>query len=70
VVEGMKMAGIFGKSGKFLSNVLKELKRVSWPTKRELYRYTVTVTLTVIFVSVFFALIDLGVTKLIRVLFE
>jgi preprotein translocase subunit SecE len=64
------MAGIFGKSGKFLSNVLKELKRVSWPTKRELYRYTVTVTLTVIFVSVFFALIDLGVTKLIRVLFE
>lgn len=66
----MKMAGIFGKSGKFLSNVVKEMKRVSWPSKRELYRYTLTVTITVVFVAVFFALIDLGVTKLIRVLFE
>jgi preprotein translocase subunit SecE len=64
------MAGIVSKSGKFLSNVVKELKRVSWPTRRELYRYTLTVTITVVFVSVFFALIDLGVSELIRALFE
>jgi preprotein translocase subunit SecE len=64
------MVGIFQKSGKFLSNVVSELKRVSWPSRRELFRYTLTVVATVIFVAVFFAIIDQGISSLIRALFE
>ncbi len=46
------------------------MKKVSWPRGRELTRYTITVVLTVAFVTVFFALIDLGITQLLNMLFE
>ncbi|HET7579166.1 MAG TPA: preprotein translocase subunit SecE [Bacillales bacterium] len=62
------MTNIFGRSTKFLQNVIKELKRVSWPTGRQLVNYTITVLITVAFVAVFFALIDLGISKLIRLI--
>ncbi|HEU5140677.1 MAG TPA: preprotein translocase subunit SecE [Bacillales bacterium] len=62
------MANIFGQSTRFFQNVIKELKRVSWPTRRQLVSYTITVLVTVAFVAVFFALIDLGVSKLIRMI--
>lgn len=62
------MTNIFGRSTKFLQNVVKELKRVSWPTGRQLVNYTITVLITVAFVAVFFALIDLGISKLIRLI--
>ncbi|WP_208585797.1 preprotein translocase subunit SecE [Gracilibacillus suaedae] len=54
----------------FLKNVNREMKKVSWPRGRELTRYTITVVLTVAFVTVFFALIDLGITQLLNMLFE
>jgi preprotein translocase subunit SecE len=44
----------------FFSNVIKEMKKVSWPTRKELVRYTITVLSTVVFVSVFFWIIDIG----------
>ncbi|HEX7065076.1 MAG TPA: preprotein translocase subunit SecE [Bacillales bacterium] len=62
------MANIFGQSTKFFQNVIRELKRVSWPTRRQLVSYTITVLVTVAFVAVFFALIDLGVSELIRMI--
>ncbi len=54
----------------FLKNVNREMKKVSWPRGRELTRYTITVILTVVFVTVFFALIDTGITQLLNLLFE
>ncbi|HET7615381.1 MAG TPA: preprotein translocase subunit SecE [Bacillales bacterium] len=60
------MANIFDHSAKFFRNVISELKRVSWPTRRQLISYTVTVLVTVAFVAVFFAILDYGISKLIR----
>lgn len=54
----------------FLQNVAREMRKVSWPKGSELVSYTVTVVLTVAFVAVFFAVIDLGITQLLNVLFE
>ncbi|WP_078059978.1 MULTISPECIES: preprotein translocase subunit SecE [Gracilibacillus] len=54
----------------FLKNVSREMKKVSWPKGRELTRYTITVVATVAFVTVFFAIVDLGITQLLNMLFE
>lgn len=50
----------------FFRDVSREMKKVSWPKGKELRKYTVTVLSTVIFASVFFAVIDLGISSLIR----
>ncbi|GEL07483.1 preprotein translocase subunit SecE [Salisediminibacterium halotolerans] len=49
----------------FLKDVAAEMKRVTWPTRRELSRYTVVVVLTVAFIAVFFAISDLGISTVI-----
>ncbi|MGD6804812.1 preprotein translocase subunit SecE [Bacillus salacetis] len=53
---------------KFFSNVSSEMKKVSWPKRKELTRYTITVISTVIFVALFFTVIDLGISELIRLI--
>lgn len=60
------MASIVGKTGKFFQNVAREMKKVRWPTRKELVSYTITVIITVLFISVFFALVDLAISEIIR----
>lgn len=55
---------------KFLSEVVREMKKVAWPKRKELTRYTVTVLSTVAIFAIFFALIDLGISELIRLVLE
>ena len=55
---------------KFFREVGREMRKVSWPKRKELTRYTVTVLSTVVFFTVFFAVIDLGISKLIRLILE
>ncbi|TCP24147.1 protein translocase subunit secE/sec61 gamma [Scopulibacillus darangshiensis] len=64
------MTGIVKGTGKFFRNVVTEMKRVSWPTRKELTGYTITVVVTVVFLTVFFALIDLGISELLRLISE
>ncbi|WP_431309016.1 preprotein translocase subunit SecE [Halalkalibacter lacteus] len=54
--------------GKFLQDVVREMKRVSWPTRKELIRYTWVVIGTVAFISVFFFIVDYGISELVRIL--
>ncbi|TDQ34694.1 preprotein translocase subunit SecE [Aureibacillus halotolerans] len=54
-----------GKITSFLRDVVKEMKKVSWPKKKELFRYTVTVLATVAFMTVFFAVADYGISAVI-----
>jgi len=53
---------------KFLKNVSREMKKVTWPKRKELTSYTITVIATVAFVAVFFFLIDLGISQLLNLL--
>jgi preprotein translocase subunit SecE len=55
---------------KFFSDIFREMRKVSWPKRSELTRYTVTVLTTVAFFAVFFAVVDLGISKLIRLILE
>ncbi|MGJ9460426.1 preprotein translocase subunit SecE [Oceanobacillus sp. CF4.6] len=55
---------------KFLKNVSKEMKKVSWPKGKELRNYTIIVISTVIFVALFFFVIDLGITQILNAFFE
>ncbi|HYK75027.1 MAG TPA: preprotein translocase subunit SecE [Pseudoneobacillus sp.] len=54
----------------FFRDVVREMKKVSWPKRKELTRYTITVMATVAFMAVFFAVLDLGISELIRLILE
>jgi preprotein translocase subunit SecE len=54
----------------FFSEVFREMRKVSWPKRKELTRYTITVITTVAFFAIFFGVIDLGISELIRVILE
>lgn len=47
--------------GKFLKEVRAELKKVHWPTKKELGNYTTTVIITVAVIAVLIYLLDQGI---------
>ena len=50
----------------FFKNVVSEMRKVSWPRRKELTKYTVVVISTVVVMAVFFALVDLGISSLLR----
>lgn len=52
--------------GGFFKNVMSEMRKVSWPKKKELTRYTVVALVTIVAMAVFFAIVDLGVSELFR----
>ncbi len=49
----------------FFKDVAREMRKVSWPKPNELRKYTITVILTVLFLVLFFVLVDLGISQLI-----
>ncbi|GAF14830.1 preprotein translocase subunit SecE [Bacillus sp. JCM 19046] len=52
----------------FLQDVGKEMKRVTWPTRKELTRYTLVVLATLAIMVAFFFLVDEGISFLLRFL--
>lgn len=55
-----------GNIGGFFSNVVSEMRKVSWPKRKELTRYTIVVLTTVIFMALYFAVIDAGISEVFR----
>ena len=49
--------------GNFFREVGREMRKVSWPKRKELTSYTITVLGTVVFFALFFAVIDLGISE-------
>jgi preprotein translocase subunit SecE len=54
----------------FLSEVRNELKRVTWPSRKEVYATTVVVIITSLFFGLYLWLLDLGIGRLVRSIFE
>ncbi|WP_108672030.1 preprotein translocase subunit SecE [Peribacillus acanthi] len=52
----------------FFGGVVREMKKVSWPKRQELTKYTITVLATVVIMALFFAVVDLGISELIRLI--
>lgn len=59
----MKLKNIFNKINNFIKEAIAELKKVIWPTKKELKNSTIVVITTIIIVSIFIGLIDIFFTK-------
>ena len=56
------------KLKKFFTEVVVELKKVSWSTRRELIESTKVVLISTAFLGVFIALIDVVISKFIGVI--
>ncbi|HSF58686.1 MAG TPA: preprotein translocase subunit SecE [Candidatus Binatia bacterium] len=54
----------------FFQEAWQELKKVHWPSRKETYAATLVVIIVVVLVSVYLALIDLGLTKAIQAIVE
>jgi preprotein translocase subunit SecE len=54
----------------FLSEVRNELKRVTWPSQKEVYATTVVVILTSIFFGVYLSIIDIGIDRIVLWVFR
>lgn len=50
----------------FFSGVALEMRKVSWPKKKELINYTVVVITTIVIMAAFFAGVDLALSELLR----
>jgi len=55
-----------GKITGFLKDVMSEMRKVSWPKRKQLTRYTIVVLATVLFMAVYFAITDLGISSLME----
>jgi preprotein translocase subunit SecE len=50
----------------FVNDVSKEMKKVSWPTREQLRESTVVVIVTCLIFTAIVAVIDLGMTQLMK----
>jgi len=50
----------------FLSEVRNELKRVTWPSQKEVYATTVVVILTSAFFGIYLFLLDVGINDIVE----
>jgi preprotein translocase subunit SecE len=58
--------GRFERGRLFLSEVRNELKRVTWPTQKEVYATTIVVILTSAFFGIYLFGLDLGIDAVLR----
>jgi len=59
---------MFGKIKEFLRDVKTEVKKVVYPTREELLGSTWVVIITVFVVSLYLGAIDLGLSRIVRML--
>lgn len=60
----------FGSTFSFFADSWSELKKVRWPNRKEMTSYTIVVIVTVLIVTLYFYVLDMGITELIRLVFE
>ncbi|MFH2011769.1 MAG: preprotein translocase subunit SecE [Pseudomonadota bacterium] len=59
---------MINKITKFLREVKVELKKVNWPSRKETIGSTAVVLVVVVIVAAFLGVIDIGLSKLIRII--
>ncbi len=64
--ESGGVSNLFKSVGLFLRQAKVELKKVKWPTRKELIASTVVVIVLTLLVSLYLGLVDLGLIKIIK----
>jgi preprotein translocase subunit SecE len=59
----------FGRLGRFIREIVAELQKVIWPTRKELLTYTTVVVVFVAVMMTFVSLLDLGFAKVMFLVF-
>lgn len=65
--SGLPLKGFIDKALQFLREVKIELKKVTWPTRKQTFGSTAVVIVLVMIISLFLGVVDLGLSNLIRV---
>ena len=63
-----RTTGTFDKIGQFLREVRIELSKVTWPTRKDTIASTSVVLVIVILIAAFLGIVDLGLSRLMRIL--
>ena len=64
------VSGRWNRGRVFLAEVRNELKRVTWPSQKEVYATTVVVILTSVFFGVYLFALDFGLLHLVQWIFR
>jgi preprotein translocase subunit SecE len=64
------VTGWWNRSRTFLTEVRNELKRVTWPSQKEVYATTIMVIVTSAFFGLFLWLVDLALTGAVNWIFH
>jgi preprotein translocase subunit SecE len=62
--------GRFDRARTFLTEVRNELKRVTWPSQKEVYATTVVVILFSAFIGLYLFALDFGINNLVQWIFR
>ncbi len=65
-----RMREFFEKTKQFFREVRVELKKVTWPSRKETIASTSVVLVTVFLVGFYLGIVDLGLSRLIKMLLE
>ncbi len=64
----VKLSEIAVRVKQFLNEAKAELKKVTWPSRKQAFASTAVVIVVVVIISVFLSLVDLGLTKIIKLI--
>ena len=67
--RGARLMAMLGRIGLYYRQVVAELRKVIWPTRKELVTYTYVVLIFVLFMIGFVSLADYGFSKAILKIF-
>ena len=65
-----KIKEFWQQAKQFFREVRVELKKVTWPSRKETIAYTSVVLITVVLVAFFLGLVDLGLSRLIKIFLD
>ena len=65
---GTRFSNFFAGIGKAFKNMYHELKKVTWPTKKELINYSIVVFVFMIIMGVIIGVIDFGAGELVNLI--
>ncbi len=65
-----RIKAFIGTAQQFFREVRVELKKVTWPTRKETIASTSVVLITVFLVAFYLGVVDLGLSRLIKIFLE
>ncbi|MBP8718672.1 MAG: preprotein translocase subunit SecE [Candidatus Atribacteria bacterium] len=66
----MKVIQLFQKVINFIREARAELKKVTWPNRKQLISSTIVVMITIIMVAIFLGVVDLVFSRIVTIILQ